>query len=225
MKKLQIFLVSLLVMLMFAGCASSPKQYDLPERYPMEFRPWLNDSDDVVDYVMFNQEIDPSLYSKLVVLPIDQSSVVFDSFLEEGEEKEERDEDSDETAISYLAAIDYLYWDNLGSLDGLIQMPLVQADSAADGEHVLLLETDVLIVNPGSRGARYMVGFGVGATELKLEGRLVDSETGDVLVSFTHASFGWGGSFGGDSYELLEENMKTIAVECFGSLLYSVLGE
>lgn len=221
MKKVISLVLGLLALFIFTGCVSGPEMYDLPAKYPAEFRPWLDEDDEVVDYVSFAQQIDPAAYSELVVLPINQDMVSFDSV--DRDENEERDEDSDEIAISYLSAIDDLYWTHLSTLNDVTSVPLSKADSAPSG-NVILLETDALVVNPGSRGLRYAIGFGAGATELKLQARLVDGETGDVLVEFEHASLGWGGSWGGDSYELLESNMESIATEAFGSLIYSLLG-
>ncbi len=219
MKKSVLLLISIITILFLSGCVSTAQLYDLPETYPTEFEPW----EDEVDYVMFHQEINPSAYSKLVVLPINQSDVTFDSV--DDVDDEEEDNEDDEIAIAYLEEIDNLYFENLSTLTELMEMPLVQTDTVPEETDVILLETDVLLVNPGSRGLRYTVGFGAGAAQLELVGRLVDGETGEILVTFRHKTYGMGGSFGGDSYELLVESMKDLAIEGFGSLIYSTLSK
>jgi len=49
----------------------------------------------------------------------------------------------------------------------------------------LILRGTVEDVSPGSRAARYLVGYGAGSAGSKMSGELVDAKTGEVLVRFT----------------------------------------
>jgi uncharacterized protein DUF4410 len=73
------------------------------------------------------------------------------------------------------------------------------------------LEGVITRLGAGNRALRYMVGFGAGASKAQLETRLVDSETGRVLIATAdrrEASFGL---FGGDSEEHLREAFSDMA--------------
>lgn len=73
------------------------------------------------------------------------------------------------------------------------------------------LEGAITRLGAGNRALRYMVGFGAGASKAQLETRLVDSETGRVLITTVdrrEASFGL---FGGDSEEHLREAFSDMA--------------
>lgn len=73
------------------------------------------------------------------------------------------------------------------------------------------LEGAITRLGAGNRALRYMVGFGAGASKAQLETRLVDSETGRVLIATAdrrEASFG---PFGGDSEEHLREAFSDMA--------------
>lgn len=73
------------------------------------------------------------------------------------------------------------------------------------------LEGVITRLGAGNRALRYMVGFGAGASKAQLETRLVDSETGRVLIATAdrrEASFGL---FGGDSEDHLREAFSDMA--------------
>jgi len=63
-------------------------------------------------------------------------------------------------------------------------------------EGALVLEGEFTMLNPGSRGKRYWVGFGAGKSKICVKGRVVDA-AGKELVTFNHCRVGVMGWFGG----------------------------
>ena len=64
--------------------------------------------------------------------------------------------------------------------------PFVSSDPyfAAARHQALRLEVRITEVNSGSAGVRAFIGFGAGATEFQIEGRVVDQKTCRTLVEF-----------------------------------------
>ena len=80
------------------------------------------------------------------------------------------------------------------------------------GEYVALrLEGTVTKLDPGSRALRYMVGFGAGATKAQTETRLVDVQTGGVMVVTADRREAYFGIFGGDSEDHMREALSDMA--------------
>lgn len=80
-------------------------------------------------------------------------------------------------------------------------------DVKKEGEEVssryLVLETSLTELNPGSGAARYLIGFGAGATNIQVEGRIVDPTTNKTLFTYIDRRDGWIGVFGGRSRSLI----------------------
>jgi Domain of unknown function (DUF4410) len=74
----------------------------------------------------------------------------------------------------------------------------------------LIIRGKVVEINPGSRAARYLAGFGAGAAGAKIEGEVVDAKTGEVLAKFTQERRSGTGAAGGGYEDLLNRDMKTI---------------
>ena len=75
----------------------------------------------------------------------------------------------------------------------------------------LLVRGRVLELNPGSRAARYWVGFGAGASRVAVEGELVDAKTSRTVARFRHArGTGTSGGFGGDYDKVLRQDILTL---------------
>lgn len=80
------------------------------------------------------------------------------------------------------------------------------------GEYVALrLEGTVTKLDPGSRALRYMVGFGADATKAQTETRLVDVQTGKVMVVTADRREAYFGIFGGDSEDHMREALSDMA--------------
>ncbi len=82
--------------------------------------------------------------------------------------------------------------------------------TGAAGAGALVLRARLLKVNPGSRAARYFVGFGAGAAEVKVSGEVADGRTQRVLCRFTQERRSGVGMFGGDYVELLNRSLREI---------------
>jgi hypothetical protein len=96
---------------------------------------------------------------------------------------------------------------------GLFDRVIDVADggTAPPNLRALRLEGVITRLGAGNRALRYMVGFGAGASKAQLETRLVDGETGRVVIVTAdrrEASFGL---FGGDSEEHLREAFSDMA--------------
>lgn len=74
----------------------------------------------------------------------------------------------------------------------------------------LIVRGRVLQLDPGSRAARYWVGFGVGASRVAIEGELVDAKTSRTVARFRHSHGTGGGMFGGDYDQILRSDALTI---------------
>jgi len=88
---------------------------------------------------------------------------------------------------------------------------IADGGTAPRNTRAMRLEGVITRLGAGNRALRYLVGFGAGASKAQLETRLVDSETGRVLVATAdrrEASFG---IFGGDSEEHLREAFSDMA--------------
>lgn len=73
----------------------------------------------------------------------------------------------------------------------------------------LIVEGEFTVLNPGSQGKRYMVGFGAGKSKTCTTGRVV-TPTGEVLADFDHCRSQALGFFGGDSEgQMLKDSVKS----------------
>jgi len=67
----------------------------------------------------------------------------------------------------------------------------------------LILETEMIEFNAGSRAMRFWVGFGAGKTYLLISGRLVDAQSGKVLATFVDRETGYKGVASMESFDAL----------------------
>ena len=84
------------------------------------------------------------------------------------------------------------------------------AEKATSSADTLIIRGKVIEINPGSRAARYLAGFGAGAAGAKIEGEIVDARTGEVLAKFTQERRSGAGAAGGGYEDLLNRDLKTI---------------
>ena len=75
----------------------------------------------------------------------------------------------------------------------------------------LKLEGTITKLDPGSRALRYVVGFGAGAAKAQAETRLVDVQTGKVMVVTADRREAFFGIFGGDSEDHMREALSDMA--------------
>jgi hypothetical protein len=75
----------------------------------------------------------------------------------------------------------------------------------------LRLEGTITKLDPGSRALRYMVGFGAGADKAQAETRLIDVQTGAVMVVTADRREAYFGIFGGDSEDHMREALSDMA--------------
>jgi hypothetical protein len=78
-------------------------------------------------------------------------------------------------------------------------------------QQALKLEGTITRLDPGSRALRYIVGFGAGAAKAQAETRLVDVQTGKVVVVTADRREAHFGVFGGDTEDHLREALSDMA--------------
>lgn len=76
-------------------------------------------------------------------------------------------------------------------------------------EDCLIIEGEFTVLNPGSKGKRYMVGFGAGKNKTCMKGQII-TPAGDVLADFDHCRSQAMGLLGGDSEgQMLKDTVKS----------------
>jgi hypothetical protein len=88
---------------------------------------------------------------------------------------------------------------------------IADGGTAPPNVRALRLEGVVTRLGAGNRALRYLVGFGAGASKAQIETRLVDSETGRVVIVTADRREAAFGLFGGDSEEHLREAFSDMA--------------
>ncbi len=139
----------------------------------------------------------------------DYRTIVIEPFTSEGVKLPDKDDNSYDSARRALAeSPEYL----AGGLNGLLDQKVYLAEDNADTKKAgtLIIRAKVTVMDPGSRAARYWVGFGAGAARTEIEGEIVDAHTGEVLLRFTQQRRSGVGAYGGDYQELMRRNLNTI---------------
>ena len=90
------------------------------------------------------------------------------------------------------------------------------AASPPDGGKTLKLQGTITELSGGSRGLRFWIGFGAGRSRVQLETRMVDAESGTVLLVTADRRIGvmseaMSLDYGGGSRELLEQTLSDAA--------------
>lgn len=80
-------------------------------------------------------------------------------------------------------------------------------DSVPDG--ALVVEGEILSMNPGSRAKRYLVGFGAGASGVGVGGAVKDA-SGKVLAEFKHRKHSAVGIGGGDYVKFMSDDARDV---------------
>ncbi len=83
------------------------------------------------------------------------------------------------------------------------------------GSKILVLRTKLLMLDPGSKAARYWGGFGAGAGKAKISAELIDVATDTVLARLTHEKRSGFGMFGGGYEKVMSKSIREVG-EDFG---------
>ena len=165
-----------------------------PSVAPGQYKQWGPD----IDRMEIVHTFKLSSYSKLVVVPLDISSV-----------SERGDADLAAKVDAVLAkATEPL-------LEGIrknMETLEVSEGSSSQAARTLIVRGKVTVMDPGSRSKRMWVGYGAGAARTAIEGEIIDAKTGEVLARFTQERRSGIERFGkGSSYEeILKRNLVAI---------------
>jgi hypothetical protein len=94
-----------------------------------------------------------------------------------------------------------------------------QPPTADTAKGVLLIRGSVSEIDPGSRAARYWVGFGAGKSRVEIVGEIINAETGATLLKFTHARASAIGGFGGDYTKFMSDDIREVGADIGKMLL------
>ena len=73
----------------------------------------------------------------------------------------------------------------------------------------IVVEGKFVLIDPGSRAARYAAGFGAGKSQIAVEGTVKDG-SGKLLAEFAQKRVGSMGAFGGDSLDKMTDDTKRV---------------
>ena len=91
--------------------------------------------------------------------------------------------------------------------NGFTDVAEFSADEEVGGDW-LIVEGEFTKLNPGSKGKRYMVGFGAGRSQVCSTGRVV-TPAGELLADFDHCRSQAIGLFGGESdAQMMKDSVK-----------------
>lgn len=101
---------------------------------------------------------------------------------------------------------------------------LPDPNTAALPAEYLVIEGKFLVIDPGSRAKRYLVGFGAGKSGVRVTGTVKDS-SGKVLAEFTHMKNSGAGVAGGDYTKFLSDDTKDVGKDIGKFLIRWAAGE
>lgn len=188
--------------LLLVGCASGPAgRSALPQNYPATKEDWNGNT---VDQVEFLKPFTLNSYSAVVVEPLDTSSTALP----------DKDDNTHQSAREALAKVTPVFTQGVTQTLG----PWATVRSGSAGAGTLSLRCAVVEINPGSRAARYFVGYGAGASRTTVRGELVDPATNTVLLRFTHAKASGTGFFGGSYEDFIRDDITDVGKD-IGTLI------
>lgn len=94
----------------------------------------------------------------------------------------------------------------------------VQATEGRTG-NALVVRARITKSDPGSRAARYFVGFGAGAAKIGVAGEIIDARTNKVLLRFVQERHSFAGGFGGGYRDLLDRTLRQVGGDVGGLIL------
>jgi len=158
---------------------------------PGSYKEWGPDIDEIEIVKKFNF----ADYSRIAVEPVDTSAV---------------NKSADKSLEDVVPAATKEFADQLAKD---VKTPVAVQEKAARSENALLIRTKLVSMDPVSRSARYWGGFGAGAAIVKMEGEIVDGQSGKVLARFTQERRSGFGVAGGSSDSLLRRDIRAIATD------------
>lgn len=104
------------------------------------------------------------------------------------------------------------------------------APSPPEGGKTLKLQGTMTELSGGSRGLRFWIGFGAGRSRVQIETRMVDADSGTVLLATADRRIGVMSEaasldYGGSSRELLEQTLGDMARDFVQFLTRLALGQ
>lgn len=190
---LAVAVVALSSLLAFPAAARGRKS---PPLEPGKYKTWGPDIDEVEILVRFRA----GDYDTLAVARVDTSETPLP------DEKEKARQSVSTVLASYAELLTAALRDELKG------RKVVQVADEPKSERVLILRAKVIELDPGSRGARMMVGYGAGGAANAISGELVDAGTGKVLVRFTQRrrSAGTFKFAGGSDVQVMRDGIHAI---------------
>ena len=162
---------------------------------PGKYKEWGPD----IDQIEILQKFKLSDYKTIEIMP----------FTNEGVKLPDKDDNSYDSAVRALKESPEYF---AGGLNGLLDQKVYLAEEQAESKKAgtMIIRGKVTVMDPGSRAARYWVGFGAGAARTEIECEVVDAKTGEVLLRFTQQRRSGVGAYGGDYVELMQRSLNQI---------------
>ena len=179
------------------GSSMSPGKYKDWERF--------------IDELEIIQPFKLSAYSQVIIFPLETSSTPLP----------EKDDNTFEPTTKTLSKISQIFIE--GITKGVqAKIPVVLGEKEPPSEMaesgILVVRGRVTEMNPGSRAARFWVGFGAGRSRVEIQGIVLDAKTQKELLRFKHARVSALGVFGGDYENFLTGDARNVG-EDIGKLL------
>jgi len=186
--RIKITVMSLVLVALIAGCAT-PKPANTPLEKP-----------DELTHEVLNTNERFRKYESVGLVPFDNSEAVLLSV--------DRDEERETEAFVRMANT-YLEEGFLNEMGDIFypRYGIIQSEADYD-RYDLVIEGKYLEFDRGNQASRYWLG--TGHTRVVVVGTMTETATGKVVVEFRDIKYGTGGSFGGDSIELMQENCEQI---------------
>ena len=195
----RLVLLGLLLGLLSPGCAT-PK-VPRPAQFPYSARDWHG-----VDSVEFLKDFRVEDYSRIYFEDLDTASTWLPP----------KDENTYPPATNILRKVDSLIRNEVprglarhSKGTGVLQQ-LAGKPGPDSLDRTLILRGKVIRVDPGSRAARYWVGFGAGNAHVRIQGEILDARSNTTLLRFEQQRIGTAGAFGGDYEGLLTDCVVVI---------------
>jgi len=195
--------LSLILFLLLALAHPAAAKTKAHPTAPGQYTDWNGEIDELEVVEAFKT----SDYTKIVVEPFDTSATPLP----------EKSDNTAEPVKAVLASVTPPLVEGLHE-----ELPKLPVALAKEGETAapreLRIRGKILVMDPGSRSARYWGSFGAGAARAQIAGEVLDAATGKVLLRFTQERRSGFGAFGGDYEKLMKRNLKQIGGDIGGML-------
>jgi len=101
----------------------------------------------------------------------------------------------------------------IGNLKGKGKNATSDIIELPSGEPYVVVEGNIVQLNPGSRALRYWVGFGAGRSLVEIESKVntIQNEKNDKIAEFGVGKSKIMGVWGGDNNQFIDDGLRTIA--------------